>query len=136
MDRPELTVLGDYDRLEQVLGNLLDNAFHHTPAGGHIEVTARTAGSAVEFAVRDTGEGIPADEIDQIFDRFYRSSTAGARTGVGLGLAISREIVRAHGGDIRAESPAGGGTRFVFTIPVAPAAPAARTAPEAAEAIH
>jgi len=127
VERPDLVVLGDYDRLEQVLGNLLDNAFRHTPSGGRIEVAARPLDGIVEFAVRDTGEGIPPDEIDRVFDRFYRSSMTTSGAGVGLGLAIAREIVRAHGGDIRVESPPGGGARFVFTVPAAPA-PAAQPA--------
>lgn len=120
VERADLTVLGDYDRLEQVLGNLLDNAFRHTPSGGRIDVEARPRNGAVEFTVSDTGEGIPLDEIDHVFDRFYRSSRTTAGAGLGLGLAICREIVRAHGGDIRVESPAEGGTRFLFTVPAAP----------------
>jgi signal transduction histidine kinase len=119
-------VLGDFDRLEQVLGNLLDNAFRHTPGGGSVGLSARlssgpagTAGSAwVELSVADSGEGIPPEELAHVFDRFYKGDTAGR--GTGLGLAISREIVRAHGGEIRAESSPGAGTRFVVTLPAAP----------------
>jgi len=115
-------VLGDFDRLEQVLGNLLDNAFRHTPAGGSVRLGARPAGTAgdgwVELSVADSGEGMSAEELAQVFDRFYKGDAAGR--GAGLGLAISREIVRAHGGEIRAESTPGAGTRFVVTLPVAP----------------
>ena len=111
-------ILADFDRLEQVLGNLLDNAFRHTPAGGSVRLAARgAAGGLVEIAVIDSGEGIPAEELDHIFDRFYRGNEAGR--GAGLGLAISKQIVRAHGGDIWAESSPGAGTRFVFTVPTA-----------------
>jgi signal transduction histidine kinase len=114
-------VLGDFDRLEQVLGNLLDNAFRHTPAGGTVRLTAREAADRmVEVSVADTGEGIPPEELPRVFDRFYRGDLAGPLRGTGLGLAVSREIARAHGGDIRAESEPGSGTRFVFTLPIAP----------------
>ena len=119
-------VLGDFDRLEQVLGNLLDNAFRHTPAGGSVRLSARlaerrahpSADRWVELSVADSGEGISPEELAQVFDRFYRGDAAGR--GAGLGLAISREIVRAHGGEIRAESSPGTGTRFVVTLPAAP----------------
>jgi len=114
----------DFDRIEQVLGNLIDNAFRHTPRGGRIVAGTRAAGAGfVEFYVSDNGAGIPAEELPHVFDRFYRSSAEATGTGVGLGLTISREIVRAHGGEIRAESPAGGGTTFAFTLPVAKGAP-------------
>lgn len=114
-------VLGDFDRLEQVLGNLLDNAFRHTTAGGTVRLTASvTADEMVEVSVVDTGEGIPPEELPKVFDRFYRLDSGGPLKGTGLGLAVSREIVRAHGGDIRAESEPGSGTRFVFTLPAAP----------------
>jgi signal transduction histidine kinase len=126
-------VLGDFDRLEQVLGNLLDNAFRHTPAGGSVRLSAclpesraATAGGGwVELSVADSGEGMPPEELAQVFDRFYKGDAAlrraqdAARRGTGLGLAISREIVRAHGGEIRAESSPGAGTRFVVTLPAA-----------------
>ena len=111
-------ILADFDRLEQVLGNLLDNAFRHTPAGGTVQMGARgTADRLVEISVADSGQGIPADELGHVFDRFYRGNAAGR--GSGLGLAISREIVRAHNGQIWAESSPGAGTRLVFTVPVA-----------------
>jgi signal transduction histidine kinase len=113
-------VLGDFDRLEQVLGNLLDNAFRHTPAGGTVRLSAREAADGmVEVSVADTGEGIPPEELPRLFDRFYKGESAGPLKGTGLGLAVSREIVRAHGGDIRAESSPDQGTRFVFTLPIA-----------------
>lgn len=125
-------LVGDFDRLEQVLNNLLDNAFRHTPEGGLIRLSAREINS--EFAqvmVTDSGQGIPASDLPHLFTRFYRATNAtngsGQRKGHGLGLAISREIVRAHGGEIWATSEEGKGTTFVFTLPIA-----GRTAPRAA----
>ncbi len=116
----DAVVSADFDRIEQVLGNLVDNAFRHTPAGGWIEAGVRRASPGfVEFYVSDSGTGIPEAELPHVFDRFYRSSGEPSGTGAGLGLAISREIVRAHGGQIRAEAPVAGGTTFVFTLPVA-----------------
>ena len=126
-------IAADFDRIEQVLGNLLDNAFRHTPAGGHIVVGTRRAGSGfLEFYVTDSGAGIPADELPHVFDRFYRSSGEATGTGAGLGLTISREIVRAHGGEIRAASPPGEGTTFSFTLPIS----SGRTPPPAEARQH
>jgi signal transduction histidine kinase len=119
-DASDAVVSADFDRIEQVLGNLIDNAFRHTPAGGRIEVGVRPPRAGfVEFFVTDSGSGIATEELPQVFDRFYRSSGETSGTGAGLGLAISREIVRAHGGEIRAESSAVGGTTFSFTLPLA-----------------
>ena len=109
-------VVADHDRLEQVLANLMDNALRHTPSSGQITLTARRSdGGGVEASVLDTGAGIPPGEMDKVFDRFYR----GSRGNSGLGLTISRELVRAHGGDIRVESVEGLGARFSFTLPLA-----------------
>lgn len=116
----EATVMGDFDRLEQVLNNLLDNAFQHTPPGGVIRLSSRDLQpGVVQVTVSDTGGGIAADEVPHLFERFYRGSDRrnGARKGYGLGLAITREIVRAHGGEIWATSEVGRGTTFVFTLP-------------------
>lgn len=117
-----LRVRGDFDRLEQVLNNLLDNAFRHTPGGGVIRVLARPLRDGVaQLTVSDTGAGIPPAEVPMLFERFYRASTNGNGRGHGLGLAITREIVRAHGGEIWATSELGRGTTFTFTLPsVAP----------------
>jgi signal transduction histidine kinase len=116
-------VKGDYDRLEQVLNNLLDNAFRHTPEGGLIRLTAQDVNqSAVQIMVSDNGVGIPSDDLPHLFGRFYRarnSQNGEERMGAGLGLAISREIVRAHGGEIWATSEEGRGTTFIFTLPSA-----------------
>jgi signal transduction histidine kinase len=118
-----LTARADFDRIEQVLGNLIDNAFRHTPRGGRIDISAATVARLVEFRVADNGEGIADADLPHVFDRFYRSALGERETpGSGLGLAIAREIVRAHGGTIRAESRAGGGTTFSFTLPAASSA--------------
>jgi signal transduction histidine kinase len=109
-------ILADRDRLTQVLDNLLDNAVKHAPQASHVRITGRRDGPGfVEIAVADDGPGIAPEDLERVFERFYR----GPRGNSGLGLAIVRELVRAHGGTIRAEAEAGAGTRFVFTLPVA-----------------
>lgn len=109
----------DTQRIGRALNNLVGNALRHTPAGGRVEVSARRAGPGVEVTVSDTGEGIHPDDLPHIFDRFYRSEKSRSRAtgGAGLGLAIARGILRAHGGDIQVESEAGRGARFRFTLP-------------------
>lgn len=118
----DTVVIADFDRIEQVLGNLLDNAFRHSPKGRAVTVGARAGRDGyVEMYVADEGEGIARDDLPHVFDRFYRSKDETAGSGAGLGLAISREIIRAHGGEIRVESPAAGGTLFSFTLPTSDA---------------
>ncbi len=115
-------VRGDRDRILQVFGNLLGNAVKFTPEGGRIRIRAEREGSSfIRFSVADTGTGVPPDQLPHIFDRFWQARRTGKR-GAGLGLAIARGIVEAHGGDIRAESEAGRGTVLSFTIPLASAA--------------
>jgi signal transduction histidine kinase len=115
-------VRADFDRIEQVLSNLIDNAFRHTPTGGRVEVGAQERGDMIELYVADSGEGIAAADVERVFDRFYRSGLdAPATAGNGLGLAISREIVRAHGGAISARLRDGGGVTVAFTLPRADA---------------
>jgi len=110
----------DSYRISQVLHNLLDNAAAHTPRGGIITVAARWRGKWVEINVSDTGEGIPAEELPNIFERFYRvdKSRARATGGYGLGLTIAKRLVEAHGGKIEVQSEVGKGSRFTFTVPV------------------
>jgi signal transduction histidine kinase len=117
-----LPVMGDPDRLAQVLTNLVDNALKYTPAGREIRLTGRRVGDQVEVSVADGGLGIPADDLQRIFERFYQSdkSRSGmARRGVGLGLAIAREIVLAHGGTIQAANLPSGGAVFTVRLPIA-----------------
>ncbi len=114
-------VIGDIDRLEQVFSNLLDNALKHTPTGGEVSITARQPHpNFVEIAVTDTGPGIPAEQLWHVFERFYRADPSGGKAGAGLGLAIARQIVRAHGGDINVKSRLGEGTEFLVRLPVNP----------------
>lgn len=117
-------VMIDMQRIRQVLHNLLANALTHTPAGGRISVRADRAGSFVSISVVDTGEGIPAEDLPLIFERFHRvdKSRARATGGSGLGLTIARYFVEAHNGAIIAESEPGKGSTFTFTLPAAEAA--------------
>ncbi len=111
-----LSVTGDSDRLAQVFTNLLDNALKHTPRGGEVRVQARRTADGVEVSVSDTGEGIPPEAQQRIFERFYRGDKARSGGSAGLGLAIAREIVRAHGGDITVQSTPGKGSTFVVKL--------------------
>ena len=111
----------DWQRISQVLHNLLENAVAHTGRGGKITISAARKGDWVEIGVADTGEGIPAEDLPNIFERFYRvdKSRARATGGSGLGLTIAKRLVEAHGGRIEAQSKLGKGSRFSFTLPVA-----------------
>jgi PAS domain S-box-containing protein len=128
--------LGDRDRLEQALSNLIGNALKFTPSGGEVRMSARAVtgdgveitradvaanpdGASIRIRVTDTGCGIPSEQLVHVFDRFWQADRQG-RAGAGLGLSIVKGIVDAHGGDIRVESVVGEGTTFSFTIPVAP----------------
>ncbi len=117
-----LLVLVDVDRAREVVSNLVHNAVKFTPAGGQITVSAAAAGDQVLVTVRDTGIGIPADDLPRIFERFYKADRARSGGGTGLGLAIARHIVHGHGGRIWAESVEGRGSTFYFTLPRARAA--------------
>ncbi|HSO48532.1 MAG TPA: HAMP domain-containing sensor histidine kinase [Rhizobiaceae bacterium] len=107
----------DHDRMLQVLANLIANSIKFTPKGGSIRVHSERVGETLEFCVDDTGEGIPAAMLEAVFERFWQVGK-NDRRGLGLGLYISRCIVEAHGGNIRAESSPGQGTRMYFTLPV------------------
>ena len=122
-----VNIEGDADRLNEVLGNILSNAFKFTERGGRIGVDVRRDGAGVTLAVQDSGVGIPPDKLPKIFEKFYQvDNPAQPRSaGSGLGLAIAREIVEAHGGTIGAESELGKGTKFTVTLPERPPAPRA-----------
>lgn len=115
-----LTITGDAGRLDQVLSNLVANALRHTPYGGTITLRADSLPKGVRLTVKDTGEGIPTNDLPYIFDRFWRGDAARSRTeggSSGLGLAIVRQLVQAHGGQIEVESTVGQGTTFTIELP-------------------
>jgi len=116
----EYLLSGDELRLSQVLLNLFSNAIQYTPAGGKIYISSRLEGDCVRIVVRDTGEGIAAEDLPHIFERLYRSDRARARRngGSGLGLSIARSVVETHGGRIWVESQPGKGSSFFIEIPV------------------
>ncbi|MEW6448476.1 MAG: ATP-binding protein [Bacillota bacterium] len=115
-------VLGDPDRLEQVVVNLLDNAFRFTPAGGSVMLRLRSVPGGVALSVRDSGSGIAPEDLPYIWEKFYRADRVRAREtgGSGLGLAIVRQITELHGGRVAAESRPGEGSEFTVILPVAP----------------
>ncbi|MBI2186488.1 MAG: two-component sensor histidine kinase, partial [Acidobacteria bacterium] len=117
MDVPDGTdqIVGDADRIEQVIENLVANALRHTPAGGAITLAARTTAGRAVLTVTDTGEGIAPEHLPYVFERFYKvdSSRTAASGGSGLGLSIAKVIVERHGGVIRVSSAP---RRTVFTI--------------------
>jgi signal transduction histidine kinase len=126
-------VMGDRDHLEQMLGNLVDNAVKYSPEGGEVDVTVKAQGDEAHVVVEDHGLGIAADQLERVFELFYRTEEAEARRtpGLGLGLYITRGIVERHGGRIWAESEVGGGTRVHVALPLqgtasAPKPPRAR----------
>lgn len=110
-----LVAQADAEKVQRVLFNLIQNAIRHTPADGSVTVRARPAGKGVEVEVDDSGEGIPAAEGERVFEAFYRGDTSRGEDGAGLGLAISKAIVEAHGGRIWLEQGAPG-TRVHFTL--------------------
>jgi len=133
IDGEPVAVDADPARLEQVITNLVDNALKYTPAGGEVRVTTARAGETAVLAVRDTGEGIPGDLLDRIFDLFVQEPQAldRSRGGLGLGLTLVKRLVEMHGGSVSAASAGRGrGSEFVVRLPVAPdgapGAPAAR----------
>jgi signal transduction histidine kinase len=109
----------DPDRMAQAIGNVLSNAIKFTPAGGEISTTVTRVDHQLTIQVADTGPGIPLDEQEKIFQPFYRSSQSRrVAEGMGLGLSIVRDIVTAHGGEVKVESTPGEGSRFILRIPV------------------
>jgi signal transduction histidine kinase len=109
-------VQGDAVRLRQIVSNLLSNALKFTPSGGHVTVSVAGRDGAAVLEVQDSGPGIPPDEIDRVFDRFYRGRTVRAG-GSGIGLAVIRDLVGAHGGEVSVESEPGRGSRFLVVLP-------------------
>ncbi|MBL0387643.1 HAMP domain-containing protein [Tumebacillus sp. ITR2] len=114
-----MLVYGDPDRLEQVFTNLVDNAFRHTPSGGRLTLDVTADDTLIRIAVKDTGEGIPQEDLPFVFERFYKVDKARTRSkgGTGLGLAITHNIVKSHHGDIVVESEVGKGTTFNVLLP-------------------
>jgi two-component system sensor histidine kinase KdpD len=104
--------------IEHVLINLLENAIEYTPPQSPIEISARTAGNELIIEVADRGPGLPVGTEQRVFEKFFRMYSAESRHGIGLGLAIARGIVEAHGGQIVATNRVGGGAAFRFTIPL------------------
>ena len=119
-DPTKMTIIADVRRLDQVLGNLMANALRHTPSGGTITLRAMPINDGIRIIVRDTGEGIPAEDLPYIIDRFWRgdrSRSHAGGAGSGLGLAIARQLIRIHGGQIGVESEPGRGTTFTIELP-------------------
>jgi two-component system phosphate regulon sensor histidine kinase PhoR len=118
---PDALIMADPDAMNQVFGNLIENALKYGKAGGRIRVGAQLLETEVEFSVKDFGPGIAFEHLERIFERFYRVDKARSREsgGTGLGLAIVKHIVQAHGGRIWAESELGSGATFHFTLPLA-----------------
>lgn len=114
------TLVIDRTRISQVLGNLLENAVRHSPSGGEVVIRASMSEGRVVVTVADGGDGIAPEDLTRVFDRFYRADPSRTRAtgGAGLGLTIAKKIVEAHGGEIRAESVEGQGSRFIFELPV------------------
>jgi signal transduction histidine kinase len=113
-------IQGDGRRLEQALANIVDNAVRHTPSGGRVTLRSAAENGHVRLSVHNTGSVIPEEALPHVFDRFFQADPAGvsADANTGLGLAITREIVLAHGGNVTAESNTEDGTRFTITLPV------------------
>ncbi|MEV0899543.1 HAMP domain-containing sensor histidine kinase [Actinoplanes sp. NPDC049802] len=121
--RPDRTAVdADPARMAQVLGNLLDNSLRHTPPGGHVTVTTGSDGDSARITVTDTGDGVAAEHLPHLFERFYRADTARDRRhgGSGIGLSIAHAIVADHGGHLTADSHGpGAGATFTVTLPAA-----------------
>jgi signal transduction histidine kinase len=116
---PEHKIIAVFDRnrVRQALSILVDNAIKYSPEGGEVRVWAHESDGQVGVTVRDTGVGIPEEELPHIFERFYRTDEARTRGGAGLGLAIARQIAEAHGGTIEVRSTPGKGSTFILQIP-------------------
>lgn len=115
---PAPEILGEASRLKRALAHLLDNAIKYTPEGGSVHVRVHREGAEVAVTVADTGIGIPAASLGEVFNRFYRAEASRSAAGNGLGLSLARAIVRAHGGDIEVQSEAGRGATFKMRLPI------------------
>jgi signal transduction histidine kinase len=115
----DIVVTADRTRLEQVAANLIDNALKYTPPGGRVDVEVRRAGDSALLRVRDTGPGIPPDELPRIFDRLFRGDQSRAERGLGLGLSLVKAVVEAHGGAVDVISEPGRGSTFTVSLPLA-----------------
>ena len=120
-EEDQAVILGDADRVKQLIINLVDNAIKYTPPGGQVTLGLRCSNGSAVLTVADTGLGIPAEDVPHIFERFYRVDKARSRAagGTGLGLSIVQWIAQAHGGGIEVQSQAGQGTTFTVTLPLA-----------------
>jgi two-component system, OmpR family, sensor histidine kinase KdpD len=121
----------DYIEIDQVLSNLVENAAKYAPAGTPIDVTARRLGDLVEVEVADRGPGVPPEAASRLFEPFFRVQNTGGPTGLGLGLAVAKGLVEAHGGRISVRGREGGGARFAFTLPLPPSVPTAEPTSQA-----
>jgi len=129
----DVRVQGDAVRLRQIVSNLLSNAMKFTPSGGRVTVSLVGRDDSAVLEVNDSGPGIPPDEIGRVFDRFYRGRSVRAG-GSGIGLAVVRDLVAAHGGEVSVESEPAGGSRFVVRLPRASEPVDSFTAPSHPEA--
>lgn len=120
----EVELRGDRDRLKQALLNVVANAIRHTPAGGRVVLSLKRDGDRMQVAVQDTGVGIPPEQQEHIFERFFRGDESRAQGGAGLGLAIVKWVAESHGGSVSLQSAVRHGTRVTLTIPLHPALPA------------
>ena len=108
----------DAERIRQVIINLLHNAIKFTPPGGSVTITTRAGEKAATVAVADTGAGIARSDLPHIFERFYKADRSRSGGGTGMGLAIAKHVIGAHGGSIRVESEEGRGSTFSFDLPL------------------
>ena len=132
---PDLPLVwADFVLIEQVIANLVDNALKYSPEGSEVEIAAGLRDGETEITVRDRGFGIPEDNLERVFDKFYRAHQPGQTVGTGLGLSICRGIVEAHGGTIEAQRRSEGGTAVTLVLPVGPQQPAADIGEQEADA--
>jgi heavy metal sensor kinase len=122
-DQPHCETMGDENRLRQAVGNLLDNAVKYTPAGGTVEVAVTQSSRDVVITVRDSGIGIPPEDLSRVWERLYRGDKSRSQRGLGLGLSLVRAIAQAHGGDCQVKSAPGSGSEFTLRIPALPGPP-------------